>query len=273
MGGLIKEEIFTTIKKIRFIVLTALLFAGAAAMLIYTKNGYFNDLTCLFALVKYINYGFNPGMGAILLFSVYRKRYTNASITQAEQHGAKRSTAVIARAAAGSIILVCCYAVFALLLVILSAVFGANFTASQTGMLLTELLTGCIAAITLYNGVLFWLYLFAFPAIPMVLYAALFWLPYIIFIESGITDNIYFKVCSFVLPNCGMDVFSASLIYGNPKWIHVLVCIAYIVLTVFLSAVVFRFKKFKEKKKKKGEEAPEVQTATVSPEDPVKETL
>ena len=90
-----------------------------------------------------------------------------------------------------------------------------------------------------------------------------------IFVETGITDNIYFKVCSFVLPNCGMDVFSASLIYGNPKWIHVLVCIAYIVLTVFLSAVVFRFKKFKEKKKKKGEEAPAAPEE--APEVPVKE--
>lgn len=256
MGGILKEEIFTTIKKKRFIILTALLLAGAAVMIVFKKNDYFNDLTCLFSEMEYINFVFNTSIGAILIFSVYRRRYTNSSITQAEEHGAKRSTIVIARAAAGSIILAVCYAVLALLLVILSVALGANFTAAQYGMLLTELLTDCIASVTIYTGVLFWLCLFAFPAVPMALYAALMFVPYITFVENDILDNMIFKVCSYVLPKSGMDVFAASIVYGNPKWIHLLICIAYIALTVFLTAVVFNLKKFKVKKKK-GEEEPD----------------
>ena len=250
MGGILKEEIFTTIKKKRFIILTALLLAGAAVMIVFKKNDYFNDLTCLFAMKQYINYIFNPAIGAILIFSVYRKRYTNSSITRAEEHGAKRSSAVIARAAAGSIILAVCYAAAAAILLITALILGANLSASQTGMFLSEVLSAFIAAVTIYNGALFWLYLFAFPVIPMIVYAALIWFPYILFVEADVLDNMVFKVCSYVLPKSGMDVFAAGLIYGNPKWIHVLICIAYIVLTVFLAAVVFRFKKFKVKKKK-----------------------
>ena len=232
MGGILKEEIFTTIKKKRFIILTALLLAGAAVMIVFKKNDYFNDLTCLFAMKQYINYIFNPAIGAILIFSVYRKRYTNSSITRAEEHGAKRSTAVIARAAAGSIILAVCYAAAAAILLITALILGANLSASQTGMFLSEVLSAFIAAVTIYNGALFWLF------------------PYIFVVEDDVLDNMVFKVCSYVLPKSGMDVFAAGLIYGNPKWIHVLICIAYIVLTVFLAAVVFRFKKFKVKKKK-----------------------
>lgn len=277
MGGILKEEIFTTIKKKRFIILTALLLAGAVVMIVFKKNDYFNDLTCLFAMKQYINYIFNPAIGAVLIFSVYRKRYTNSSITRAEEHGAKRSTAVIARAAAGSIILAVCYAAAAAILLITALILGANLSAAETGMFLTGLLCDCIAAVTMYVGVLFWLYLFAFPVIPMALYVILTWVPHVLFVEGDALDNMLFKVIAHILPGSGMNVFAASLIYGNPQWLHLLICIGYIILTLLLTILVFKFKKFKEKKKK-GEEvpaapeaAPEVQAAPAASEVPVKE--
>lgn len=265
MAGLIKEEIFTTIKKKRFILLTTLLFAGAIARMIYAKTGYFNDLTSIFAMRSYLNNAINPLAGAVLLFSIYRRKYTKTSILQAEEHGAKRSTAVIARAAAGSIILAVCYVLMAVLLVLMGVILGAHLSAARTGMFLTELFSDCIVAVTLYVGVLFWLYLIPFPFISMAVYAALFWLPYLLFIESDILDNIVFKVCTYILPKCGMSVFAAGLSYGAPDWIYPLICIGYIVLTLLLTILVFKLKKIKEKKKKGEEEADAAQeTAPVT---------
>lgn len=277
MAAIIKEEIFTTIKKKRFIILTAIMYVIVIAMMIYAKTDYFNDLICLFAMNRCLYDFFNPAAGAVLLFCVYRRRYTNSSITQAEHYGAKRSTAVIARAAAGSIILTACYAIAAVILLLTALIFGANLSAAETGMFLTGLLCDCIAAVTMYVGVLFWLYLFAFPVIPMVLYVILTWVPHVLFVEGDALDNMLFKVISHVLPGSGMNVFAASLIYGNPQWLHLLICIGYIILTLLLTILVFKLKKFKEKKKK-GEEVPaapeaasEVQAAPAASEVPVKE--
>ena len=172
MTGIIKEEILTTVRKKRFILLTLILFIGAVFMTVSTKNKHWNDLTFFLAMQNYVKNYFDPFMGAILIFSVWRRRYTRSSIEQAESHGVKRASAVFARAAAGSIILFFCYALMALFMVILSLVFRAGSTPTQAADLLLRLGTDLIAAITIYVGSLFWLYLFAFPVVPIAVYVA-----------------------------------------------------------------------------------------------------
>ena len=48
MSGLLKEEILTTIKKKRFIILMPILYILVIVAGVMLKNGHFNDLTFLF---------------------------------------------------------------------------------------------------------------------------------------------------------------------------------------------------------------------------------
>ena len=104
MSGLLKEEILTTIKKKRFIILMPLLYIAAVVSAVTLKNDHFNDLTFIFRMQQFMTLVFSPLAGSLLLFTVHRRKYTKNSIIQAEEHGAKRSAAVLARALAGCII-------------------------------------------------------------------------------------------------------------------------------------------------------------------------
>ena len=77
MTDLIKEEFHTTIKKKRFIILTAILFIFAVVDTVTTKNDNLNDLTYMLSKQDYLWSDFSPFMGLILIFSLYRKQYTN----------------------------------------------------------------------------------------------------------------------------------------------------------------------------------------------------
>ena len=194
MTGIIKEEILTTIRKKRFIILMPLVFIGAIVMTVITKNRYWNDLTFFFAMQDYVMNFFNPAVGLILLFSVYRRKYTRTSIEQVEEHGVKRREGVIARAMAGSIILFVIYSVMVLFVLLLGLVFGAHCTGTQTYEIATKLGLDMIAAITTYVVSLFWLYLFAFPIVPMLVYFFLIYgMPWF-FTVVDYYANVFFRV-------------------------------------------------------------------------------
>jgi len=272
MAGMIKEEILTTIKKKRFIILMALVFIGALVMTVITKNGHWNDQTFLFAMLKYIANYFNPAVGLILIFSVYRRKYTRSSIEQVEERGVKRSAGVIARAIAGSIIIWVCYSLMVLFILLLGLVFGANNSGMQIAVIATKLGLDCIAAITAYVVSLFWLYLFAFPIVPwLVDFILIFFMPWF-FVAIESYSNILFRVGAFISPKCGMDVFFTSVILANPQWLYLLACIGHIVLAVLLSMLVFKFKKKERKKRKKKGEAEEV-AEEVAADPEIKEIL
>ncbi|MBO4449921.1 MAG: hypothetical protein J5777_05005 [Clostridiales bacterium] len=278
MTGMIKEEILTTVRKKRFIILTALLFAGAIVVTVKTKNYHWNDMTYYLKMQQFIDSVFDAAIGPIVLFSIWRRKYTRTSILQAEAKGVKRGTAVISRALAGSIILICCYALMALFAIVLGFVFSAGLSSSQMTELVIKTGVDCIAAVASFCGCLFWLYLFAFPLVPMVL-------DFLIMVVVADTfasltqspQTVYFVYMS-VFPKCAMDVFYTSIIFGRPQYQCVLFCLVNAVVTLLLTILVFKLKK-KDKKKKakkgKGEikEAADAVSAAVSSDPEIAQIL
>lgn len=262
MQGLVREEIFTTIKKKRFVILTVLLFIGFVAAVIVTKNKYLNDLTYLFKVRKFIFLLFNPIMGSTLLFSVHRRKYTRTSILQAQDHGVKRGRAVLSRVWAGTVLLFFGYLLMAVFAVLMSFILGAHITFDQFVQLMTEIMCNWLAAVTTYIVCLFWQYLFAFPLIPIALYIALMFVGPWIFYDIENYANIAFRIVSFISAKCNMDIFYTSILLNNPQWYCLLVCLAHIVPAILFTMLVFKIKKLKDKKKKKkkckkGEESEE----------------
>ena len=246
MSDLIKEEIFTTVKKKRFIILTALLFAGAVVEAVLNKTDLWNDLTYFLAMQDYIQTVFTPFIGMILLLSVYRKKYTRTSILQVEEKGLKRSSGVIARTVSGSVILLCCYALMALFVIVLGLIFGANLTSQQTGMLMLRLLTDFLAAAATYIGALFYLYDFAFPAFPMIWYGFFtFAAPLML---GSFTDTVVYRVCNILIPKPDMDVFYTGLVMSAFRWECVLFLAVQILIPFLLTILSFKLKKLKDKK-------------------------
>ena len=259
MQGLVREEIFTTIKKKRFVILTVLLFAGFVAAVIVTKNKYMNDLTYLFKVRKYIFLLFNPLMGSILLFSVHRRKYTRTSILQSQDHGVKRGRAVLSRVWAGTVILFLGYLLLAVFAVLLSFILGAHITFDQFVQLMTEIMCNFLAAVTTYIVCLFWQYLFAFPLIPIALYITLIFVGPWIFYDIDDYANSAFRIVSFISAKCNMDIFYTSILFNNPQWYCLLVMLGHIVIALLFTMLVFKIKKLRDKKKKrkkgkKGEE-------------------
>ena len=268
MTGIIKEEILTTIKKKRFIILMSMVFIGAIVVTVITKNRHWNDLTFFFAMMDYIADVFNLAVGLILILSVYRRKYTRSSIEQVEEHGVKRSKGVIARAIAGSVIIFVAYSLMVLFILLLGLIFGAHTPGMKISVIATKLGLDCIACITAYVVSLFWMYLFAFPIVPMLVYTLLIYLIPGFFIDVNSYSNIIYKIGTFISSKCAMDVFFTSVILANPQWLYLLICIGHIVLAVLLSMLVFKFKKKERKKRKKKGEAEE---EAVDPE--IKEIL
>ncbi len=256
MTELIKEEILTTVKKKRFIIFTALLFISVIVETALSKADPWNDLVYFFAIQDYIQTVFTPLMGIILILSVYRKKYTRTSILQVEEKGLKRSQGVIARTISGSVILLCCYVLMALFVIVLGLIFGAHLSSQQMGMLLLRLLTDFLAAAATYTGSLFFLYLFAFPAFPMIWYGFFTFAAYLML--GSFTGTVVYRVCDIIIPKPDVDVFYTGLVMSSFRWDCVLILLAQILIPLLLTILVFKFKKLKEKK------APEEAEAVVS---------
>ena len=257
MSELIKEEIFTTVKKKRFIILTALLFIAAVIKTVMTKTDYWNDLTFSFAMQDYVWSFFDPFMGMIVTLAVYRRRYINSSILQAEKHSVKKCQSVIARAISGSIILACCYALIALFVILLGLIFGAHATAQQTGDLMFVILGGFFAAVASYISALALMYLIPlFSIFPVIWSGILMYLaPYIL---NSLNQHEAFVIIRFLVPKSNMDVFSTGLGLSYFRWDCIGILLLQIAVPLLLAILIFKIKKFKEKKprEKKGEANP-----------------
>ena len=253
MSGLLKEEILTTVRKKRFIILMPLLYIGAVVAAVMLKGRHFNDLTYIFGMQKYVSMVFSPLAGAILLFTVHRRKYTFNSIVQVEEHGAKRSAAVLARALAGCIILACLFAVMLLFVTAMSFVAGAHNTPAQLAQFALLVFTDCLAAAATYTGVLFWQYLFAFPLVPIVVYCAAMFVAPLVFIVADHYANPYYKYCSFAFPKLIADVIYTRLVLHDTPVFEFLILLAQAVIPLLLTMLVFKLKKKERKKKKKGD--------------------
>ena len=216
-----------------------------------------NDLTYMLKVRKFLMLLFNPIMGLILLLSVHRKKYTRSSIIQAEEKGVKRSTLVIGRMLAGALILFCFYALMFVLTVLLGLVLGARLSIVQTGELLLRFGTDLIAAVTMYVLCMFFQYLFAFPAVPMLLYLILMLAaPAFFELYLGYYTNPVYKFVTWASSKCSMDVFYTTALLSRPQWSSILICLIHIAVFLPLTLLVFKLKKKEKKKKKKkgGEE-------------------
>lgn len=248
MTGLIREELLTTVKKKKFIVLAVLVFIGAIVTTVITRNKHWNDLTYYFAIQKYISRVFTPAIGITLILSVYRRKYTRESILQTENHHAGRSAGVLSRFISGSVILIACYAIMAVLSVVLGLVFGAHNTGDQIIEILFRLLTDCTGCIAAYAAALFWLYLFAFPAVAVVIFAVtMFILPYA-FEYYRFYDNFIYQICGLIFPKLTGDIAFTDLVYTCPRIESVGLFIVQIMIPVLLAMLVFKLKKLKPAK-------------------------
>ena len=267
MLGIIKEEILLTTKKIRFIVLTALLFVTVLVTTIISKANHFNDMIFFLNISKFVLNVFDLAVVPILLISTWRRKYTRSSIIQAEEHGVKRCTAVLARALAGILILAACYLCMALFVTLLGLVFGAGLSAKQTALIWLLFGSDLISSIAMYSGCLFGLYLFAFPIVPIAVFTLATAAVDYFFNSFGGYDNIIAEVCAYIFPRTGMRFFYAGALVSNPLWVYPLICLVYVVITILLSMLVFKLKR-KEKKNKKGgaEEATDAEAAPAESE-------
>lgn len=258
MFEIVKEEIRSATKKIRFIVLTVLLFACALVVVILAKNTLFNDLVFMVKMQMFMSYIFTPVAGVALLSGLWRKKYTKTSIIQAEEHGVKRGIAVLARAVAGIIILIILYILMYLFILLMGLVFGAHLSIQQIAEFSVLCGTECFSAVATYTVCLLLQYLFALPVIPEAVYLAATFVPRMYLITLGFYSNEIFKYCSFIFPKMSMDAFYTSVLLHNPQWYYPLICLADIVVMLILTMIVFALKKKDRKKKKKGgEELPE----------------
>ena len=251
MIGLIKEELFHIIRKKRFILLTAIAIIGVLVTSIITKNKYLNDLTYFFAIDNYIFYVFNSVIGFALIISVYRKKYTKNSIIQVEEHGVNRLSGVISRTISCSLILIVCYALTILFIIVLGLILGANLSSVQTGELALKLTFDCLACITTYVIAQFWLYLFAFPVVPVIIYELLMLGATALYhvMSGGYIANTY-RIIRFISPKALTDsIYTNVLLYNNNIKYYSLLLLQ-ITVPFLLTLIVFKLKK-KERKKKK----------------------
>lgn len=261
MNEIIKEEIFKTIKKKRFILLAALAILGIPVITLMTRNNYWNDLTYYLAIQKYLFYVFGPAIGTALIISVYRKKYTRNSIIQVEDHNVKRPAGVLARVISGAVILGVCYALAALLIIFLGVIFGANLSIVQTGELILRMAIDCLGCIVTYVTALFWLYLFAFPIVPVLVYLVLMIvIPYVYQFFNIYVGGKYNYVCYFV-PKALTDFIYTNLVLKDIRWLNALVLFLQVLVPFLFTLLIFKFKK-KERKKRKKKGQPE-ETGTI----------
>jgi len=274
MTGLIKEDLLSIVKKKRFIILTALAYIGLIIFMIGEKSEYFNDLTFFFAVNKYIFYVFDPLIGITLIISVYRKKFTKNSILQVEAHNAKRAEGVISRIISGSVILIACYLIMALLVIILGLILGAHINAGQTGLLMLRLAVDCLAGVAVYITALFWLYLFAFPIVPVLVYGIEMLALPAYFLGSDAVLSDIFKYLSWFFVKLNTDYIYTNLLFSDLHIIAVFIFLLQVVIPLLFTLLVFKLKKIrpdkvKKKKVKTGEQetdpsSPDIMAATSS---------
>lgn len=267
MTGIIKEDLLSIVKKKRFIILTALAYIGLIIFMIGEKSEYFNDLTFFFAVNKYIFYVFDPLIGITLIISVYRKKFTKNSILQVEAHNAKRAEGVISRIISGSVILIACYLIMALLVIILGLILGAHINAGQTGLLMLRLAVDCLAGVAVYITALFWLYLFAFPIVPVLVYGIEMLALPAYFLGSDAVLSDIFKYLSWFFVKLNTDYIYTNLLFSDLHIIAVLVFLLQVVIPLLFTLLVFKLKKIRpDKVKKKKVKTGEQETDPSSPD-------
>ena len=248
MFELIKEDLFTIIKKKRFIVMTAILFVAAVGFGIYTKIHYMNNVMFLVDMRSFLKYVFDPVMGIALIISVYHVKYTKFCIEQVEEKGLKRYANIVSKFVSGSVIIICVYALLCILMLFLGLVLGAHLTGYDTETLVLMLFWDCIGAIGLYALALFFLTLFAFPVFPAILYTAISIAAPIVLGRISWMDEI--RSVRFITAKCLSEVLFTGAVFGDVSVVLVIALIVETAIPLLFSLLVFKLKKIRVKKSK-----------------------
>ena len=164
---------------------------------------------------------------------------------QVEDHSKKRFEGVVVRFLAGSVSIVCSYVIAAMLAILLGLVLGAHNTIEQTGLMLLKTALDCVACIAAYAISLFWLYLFAFPVFPMLIYSILtLGMPFAITSTNNYWSGAY-KLCCYVSPKVTADYAFTKSIFSNPKPVVIVIFLIQLLIPILLSVIVFNLKKLK----------------------------
>lgn len=245
MKKILKEEFLRTITRRRFLIPFFPLLFGPLIGVLTAKSGHWNDLVFFLDTMDYLRVIFLPMIGSFLLISVYRRKYTRSSIRQANEHGQKRSVAVFARWLSGVLILCACYIAMALFLLILGCLSGAGMSTAETGMLAVRLITDCAAAVATYTVALFFLYLFAFPLVPVLLYILFSLILPEILLDSSLSFSQLHHVMGFLLPKMNSEILYTALVLSNPQPLRILLFLPHTAIPLLLTMLIFRLKKEK----------------------------
>lgn len=242
MIGLIKEDIKIILSKKRFIILAALSFVGALVMTIITKVKFWNDQTFFFAMQKYLFRGFNLAIGIALIISVYCREFTRTSIELVEEKGKGRVAGVMSRFLSGSLILVCCYATTLGWILLLGLVFGAHLTYEQVEMIVIMVCMYMLAAITSYVAALFFLYLFAFPVVPVIIYVGLMYVVSFILQRGHVYTFDGHKSLELFVPMITAETAYTQLIFSNFNVKYVVAFLVQLIFPLLFTFLVFKLK-------------------------------
>lgn len=246
MIELLKEDLLGIIKKKRFIIMTALLFLGAVVAAVYTKTQFFNDMTFFLEMKDYVKFVFGVGMGIILIISVYHLKYTEFCIGQVEEKGLKRSANVCSKFLSGCIILICAYALIGLLILLLGMILGAHLSSYETQEFIKLVFWDLVAAVGTYSLALFFLYLFAFPVFPAIVYAVI--TAAAPFAASLCSSQTFFRLVRFAAAKLTAEVVYTRDVFRVSVFPFIPVLIIQTAIPFFLSMLVFKMKKRKVSK-------------------------
>ena len=235
-----KKRLFS-LKRFRFLAFAAYL--GVIGLVIYTKQTFWNDIMYTFRIQDYVLYVFNAASGIIVLLGLYRIKFTRNTIEQMEVTGGKRWMAVIAKWRAGISALIMLYFIMALLIVAMGVIFGAGNSVFQLKAMLVSLLMDMIAAMACYSVALVFLFLTAFWLLPLAVYAALMCVYPVWMSRWGLRG---FTLMAYT---SAKDAYSAFML-GRTDLKFIPVILLYVVASLFLSMIIFKFKR-KERRKLK----------------------
>ena len=251
MTKLIIEDIKEIVKKKRFIIMMAIAYIGLLVATIYTKVKFWNDVTYTFSVHSYMYAWFNLVVGIALIISIYRLKFTKNSILLVEKFECKRFQGVLSKTIASAIILLGAYIILAVLTILLGILLGAHCSFDQTVTTLLKMCTDYFAILATLAYCYFFLYLFAFPVVPVILYVLL------MAVVSGVLRFYDFyadvvpRTMSFFIPKLNADIVYTGLILYNPNFALMALFIAHLAIPTLLSMLVFKLKRVKDKKKGK----------------------
>ena len=257
MRDIIRDDLKRIFGLKRFWIMCALLFAGFIAWSINTKITFWNDLMYVVKVQKYMLYFFNFGTLVTVLLSQHRKKFTKNNIAFAGDHGGSRVKVALGKWIMGIGLIFVFYAALAILVLFMGLILGAHNSGDQIGVMMLSILMSSISTMGSYALCLMFQFLTAFPALSLVLASITVEILPILADRWGFA-MIPETMAAYNLLMYGQTraAFSGFLL-GMPRFGFILLFLIYTAIGVLLSMLIFKLKREKKPRKKKGQDAAE----------------